>query len=83
MRKRERERKIGDAEQGDWGLFRLLDRALRSLGRDQDEFMRAQWALGTPKLTVKMDLKPSDLLDGLHTFEIPRGIAPGSSPCAR
>ena len=71
------------AEQGDWGLFRLLDRALRSLGRDQDEFMRAQWALGTPKLTVKMDLKPSDLLDGLHTFEIPRGIAPGSSPCAR
>ena len=71
------------SEQGDWALFRLMDRALRSLGRDQDEFMRAQWALGTPKLTAKMDIKPSDLLDGLHNFEIPRSIAPGSSPCAR
>lgn len=71
------------SEQGDWALFRLLDRALRSLGRDQDEFMRAQWALGTPKLTAKIDLKPSDLLDALHNFEVPRAIAPGGSPCAR
>lgn len=70
------------SREGDWALFRLLDASLRSLGRDQDEYMRAQWALGNPQLTVKMDIKPSDLLDALHTFDVPRTIAPGSSPCA-
>ncbi|MCG5056051.1 MAG: type VI secretion system membrane subunit TssM [Myxococcales bacterium] len=70
-------------ENGDWALFRLFDKALRSLGRDSDEYMRAQWALGNPQMTVRMDVKPSDLLDALHGFEIPRTIAPGGSPCAQ
>jgi len=70
------------SKEGDWALFRLLDASLRSSGRDQEEYMRAQWALGNPQLTVKMDFKPADLLEAIHAFDVPRSIAPGASPCA-
>ncbi len=46
------------SKEGDWGLFRLLDASLRSLGRDQDEYMRAQWALGNPQLTGREPIFP-------------------------
>lgn len=69
--------------EGDWGLFRLLDRAMRTPGREQDEFLRAEWTLPTPNITARMDVKPADLLEALHAFDVPRSVAPGSSPCAK
>jgi type VI protein secretion system component VasK len=68
---------------GDWDLFRMLDMALRQLGRDQDEYMRAEWRIPAARINARLDFRPADLVDALHNFSIPRTIAPGSSPCAQ
>jgi type VI secretion system protein ImpL len=67
---------------GDWGLFRLLDRAQTRTFRSREEFLRATFFEVMPGVSVSVDFKPYNLLSALRGLHPPRAIAVGRSPCA-
>jgi type VI secretion system protein ImpL len=67
---------------GDWGLFRLLDRAQTRPFRNREEFLRATFFEVMPGVSVSIDFKPYNLVSALRGLHPPRSIAVGRSACA-